>query len=246
MPSCLFSTPVVIPLHHPHSTFTPSSSLHPHSIIPTPPSLHHPHSTFTPSSHSTLTPSSSLHPHSIIHYTLTPSSTTPALCHIHSLYHIHSIHSTITPITSPNRIHSTTCTLPTPTLSLHPQHPSITPTPLHSTSPSHPHPLPISPYMYLQPERINVCTKSYDVRADVWSLGISLVELATGSSPYSKERFHTEFALLSHIVDAPPPLLDRTKFSPEFFDFVAQWCVCVCVCVCVYVCVCMCVNSNGL
>ena len=82
----------------------------------------------------------------------------------------------------------------------------------------------------LQPERINVCTKSYDVRADIWSLGISLVELATGSSPYSKERFNTEFALLSHIVDAPPPLLDKAKFSHEFYDFVAQWYICVHMC----------------
>ena len=77
----------------------------------------------------------------------------------------------------------------------------------------------------LQPERINVSTKSYDVRADIWSLGISLEELAIGTSPYSMESFHTEFALLSHIVDAPPPVdhLDKTKFSPEFIDFVSQW-----------------------
>lgn len=77
---------------------------------------------------------------------------------------------------------------------------------------------------YMAPERINVSTKSYDVRADIWSLGISLEELAIGTSPYSMESFHTEFALLSHIVDAPPPVdhLDKTKFSPEFIDFVSQ------------------------
>ena len=57
------------------------------------------------------------------------------------------------------------------------------------------------------------------------------MELVTGSSPYSLDRFHTEFALLSHIVDADPPLPDKEKFSTEFYSFVAQWCVCVCVCV---------------
>ena len=68
-----------------------------------------------------------------------------------------------------------------------------------------------------------MCTKSYDIRADIWSLGISLVELVTGSSPYSLDRFNTEFALLAHIVDAEPPLPDREKFSGEFYDFVAKW-----------------------
>ena len=66
-------------------------------------------------------------------------------------------------------------------------------------------------------------TKSYDVRADIWSLGISLVELVTGSSPYSLDRFNTEFALLSHIVDAEPPLPDKDKLSSEFYGFVAKW-----------------------
>ena len=68
-----------------------------------------------------------------------------------------------------------------------------------------------------------MCTNSYDIRADIWSLGISLVELATGSSPYSLDTFNTEFALLAHIVNEDPPLPERERFSPEFYDFVAQW-----------------------
>lgn len=63
----------------------------------------------------------------------------------------------------------------------------------------------------------------YDVRADVWSLGISLVELATGSSPYNSREFSCEFDLLTHIVQDPPPLLDQDEFSPNFYDFVSQW-----------------------
>ncbi|XP_019851593.1 PREDICTED: dual specificity mitogen-activated protein kinase kinase 7-like isoform X2 [Amphimedon queenslandica] len=80
---------------------------------------------------------------------------------------------------------------------------------------------------YMAPERINMShdSKGYDVRADVWSLGISLVEMATGSAPYKFNEFSSEFDLLTHIVQAPPPLLDEDKFSPNFYDFVAQ-CLC--------------------
>ena len=41
-----------------------------------------------------------------------------------------------------------------------------------------------------QPERIDPTGSpdKYDVRSDVWSLGISLVELATGKFPYSPWR----------------------------------------------------------
>ena len=44
--------------------------------------------------------------------------------------------------------------------------------------------------VYFQPERIDPTGSpdKYDVRSDVWSLGISLVELATGKFPYSPWR----------------------------------------------------------
>lgn len=77
----------------------------------------------------------------------------------------------------------------------------------------------------IQPERINLqpSEKGYDVRADIWSLGISLVELANGTSPYAEQKFSNEFQLLTHIVKAPPPLPDENKFSPLFYDFVSKW-----------------------
>ena len=77
----------------------------------------------------------------------------------------------------------------------------------------------------LQPERIKLedGKQGYDIRADIWSLGISLVELTIGASPYQGNNFRTEFEMLTHIVEAPSPLPDRGKFSPELYDFVAQW-----------------------
>ena len=77
----------------------------------------------------------------------------------------------------------------------------------------------------LQPERINLqpSEKGYDVRADIWSLGITLVELANGCSPYAEQKFSNEFQLLTYIVKAPPPLPDRNTVSPLFYDFVSKW-----------------------
>ncbi len=79
--------------------------------------------------------------------------------------------------------------------------------------------------LYPQPERIDqsIGKKGYDVRADVWSLGVSLVELATGSLPYDCSKFTTDFEFLTHIVGAPPPLPDKEGFSPLFFNFISQW-----------------------
>ncbi|TGZ59047.1 hypothetical protein CRM22_009296 [Opisthorchis felineus] len=56
---------------------------------------------------------------------------------------------------------------------------------------------------YMAPERLE--SSSYDVRADVWSLGISLLELATGSFPYKGTEI--EFAIMSKIISEPPPSL---------------------------------------
>ncbi|XP_060525167.1 dual specificity mitogen-activated protein kinase kinase 7-like [Cylas formicarius] len=75
---------------------------------------------------------------------------------------------------------------------------------------------------YMAPERIEPDPRNpdYDVRADVWSLGITLVELATGAFPYPGCK--TDFEVLTKVIGTDPPSLPKDKhFSPEFRDFVA-------------------------
>jgi serine/threonine protein kinase len=57
----------------------------------------------------------------------------------------------------------------------------------------------------------------YDIRADVWSLGITLVELASGKYPYGE--FNSEFAAMSAIINSEPPCLDGDQFSENFKSF---------------------------
>ncbi|XP_037889855.1 dual specificity mitogen-activated protein kinase kinase hemipterous-like isoform X2 [Glossina fuscipes] len=74
---------------------------------------------------------------------------------------------------------------------------------------------------YMAPERIDPKKPKYDIRADVWSLGITLVELATARSPY--EGCNTDFEVLAKVLASDPPRLpedDSFHFSSEFHDFV--------------------------
>ncbi|KAL0275774.1 UNVERIFIED_CONTAM: hypothetical protein PYX00_003529 [Menopon gallinae] len=75
---------------------------------------------------------------------------------------------------------------------------------------------------YLAPERIepqNPSKPDYDIRADVWSLGITLIELATGVFPYSKCK--SDFEVLAEVVQGEPPRLPQDQnFSPDFINFV--------------------------
>uniref|UniRef100_A0A6G1SKH9 mitogen-activated protein kinase kinase n=1 Tax=Aceria tosichella TaxID=561515 RepID=A0A6G1SKH9_9ACAR len=73
---------------------------------------------------------------------------------------------------------------------------------------------------YMAPERIDLSYTSYDIRADVWSLGVTLYELATGESPYAQ--FKTDFDILVNIVAKSPPSLPRDReFSEELIDFIS-------------------------
>eukprot|EP00124_Ichthyophonus_hoferi_P000015 Ihof_evm15s1 gene=Ihof_evmTU15s1 len=73
---------------------------------------------------------------------------------------------------------------------------------------------------YMAPERI--CNQQYDIRVDVWSLGLSIAELATARLPYCVDK-GSIFALVQQIVKGDPPQLHLEQgFSPDLVDFVAQ------------------------
>lgn len=79
---------------------------------------------------------------------------------------------------------------------------------------------------YMAPERIkgeslnNVGT--YTVSSDVWSLGLSIIELAVGAYPYPPETYSNVFAQLTAIVHGPPPELPEGKYSADAATFVAS------------------------
>ncbi|MGH0134505.1 UNVERIFIED_CONTAM: hypothetical protein FKN15_056930 [Acipenser sinensis] len=79
---------------------------------------------------------------------------------------------------------------------------------------------------YMAPERIDpsASRQGYDVRSDVWSLGITLYELATGRFPYPK--WNSVFDQLTQVVKGEPPQLSNSEerqFSPMFINFVNLW-----------------------
>lgn len=81
---------------------------------------------------------------------------------------------------------------------------------------------------YMAPERIDPQrAKGYDVRSDVWSLGITLMEVATGHFPYPK--WSSVFEQLYQVVQGDPPRLtsihNANTFTAEFVDFVNTWSV---------------------
>lgn len=75
---------------------------------------------------------------------------------------------------------------------------------------------------YMAPERINPEANQYgyDIRSDVWSLGITLYEVSMGVFPYPT--WGTPFEQLKQVVKDDPPRLPPGKFSKEFEDFISQ------------------------
>ncbi|KAH0788211.1 STE family protein kinase [Histomonas meleagridis] len=59
----------------------------------------------------------------------------------------------------------------------------------------------------------------YTEKADIWSLGISSIELATGVAPYSNL---PPLRITKQIINAPPPKLPSEGFTPEFQEFVRK------------------------
>uniref|UniRef100_A0A672GLN7 mitogen-activated protein kinase kinase n=1 Tax=Salarias fasciatus TaxID=181472 RepID=A0A672GLN7_SALFA len=75
---------------------------------------------------------------------------------------------------------------------------------------------------YMAPERINPETnqKGYSVKSDIWSLGITMVELAILRFPY--DSWGTPFQQLKQVVEEPSPQLPADQFSTHFLDFTSQ------------------------
>ncbi|XP_014205263.1 dual specificity mitogen-activated protein kinase kinase 6 isoform X2 [Copidosoma floridanum] len=75
---------------------------------------------------------------------------------------------------------------------------------------------------YMAPERIDPTgnPSQYDIRSDVWSLGISLLELATGKFPY--ESWRTPFEQLKQVVKDDAPKLPPNTFSAEFEELITN------------------------
>lgn len=77
----------------------------------------------------------------------------------------------------------------------------------------------------------------YSVQSDIWSLGLSLIEMAIGvypipppdpklidqilseNLPPPEPKIMSFFAQLEHISTAPAPRLEHKSLSPEFTDF---------------------------
>ncbi|KAF7728317.1 MAP kinase kinase (MEK) [Apophysomyces ossiformis] len=72
---------------------------------------------------------------------------------------------------------------------------------------------------YMSPERI--MGSPYSVKSDVWSLGITLMELALGRFPFPPDGSSLSiFDLLQHIVNEPVPTFPPGKYPRDLTDFV--------------------------
>ena len=76
--------------------------------------------------------------------------------------------------------------------------------------------------IYMSPERVSC--KHYDYKSDIWSLGLVMIELATGSFPYKSETGRlSEMEMYDFVNEYPSPTLPKEKgFSGLFIDFVDQ------------------------
>ncbi|KAJ3068426.1 MAP kinase kinase (MEK) [Podochytrium sp. JEL0797] len=72
---------------------------------------------------------------------------------------------------------------------------------------------------YLAPERID-SGQIYGVVSDIWSLGLTLIEIATAQFPYH-EAGVSLFDLITCITERPAPTLPAGRFGKDFEDLVA-------------------------
>ena len=68
----------------------------------------------------------------------------------------------------------------------------------------------------MSPERVR--KENYDFSSDIWSLGLVVLECATGMYPYPKQE--TCIDMIQTLVDMPPPAPSPEYFSPECCSFI--------------------------
>eukprot|EP01126_Amoeba_proteus_P010107 TRINITY_DN13922_c0_g2_i3.p1 TRINITY_DN13922_c0_g2~~TRINITY_DN13922_c0_g2_i3.p1 ORF type:complete len:130 (-),score=19.63 TRINITY_DN13922_c0_g2_i3:44-433(-) len=72
--------------------------------------------------------------------------------------------------------------------------------------------------LFMAPEII--LKKGYNDRADIWSLGITVIELAQGRPPNTDIK---SIEMLPQLVERPPPTFKKpSEFSPECNAFLAR------------------------
>ncbi|XP_039164670.1 mitogen-activated protein kinase kinase 2-like [Eucalyptus grandis] len=81
----------------------------------------------------------------------------------------------------------------------------------------------VGTYNYMSPERLT--GNNYCYKSDIWSLGLVLLECATGKFPYTppdqEEEWTNFYELMEAIVDGPPPSAASDQFSCEFCSFIS-------------------------
>ncbi|GJM99779.1 hypothetical protein PR202_ga16912 [Eleusine coracana subsp. coracana] len=76
--------------------------------------------------------------------------------------------------------------------------------------------LPTGTVTYMSPERIR--NENYSYAADIWSLGLTVLECATGKFPYDVNEGPAN--LMLQILDDPSPTPPEDAFSSEFCSFI--------------------------
>jgi mitogen-activated protein kinase kinase 1 len=77
----------------------------------------------------------------------------------------------------------------------------------------------VGTFKYMSPERMQ--SEPYNFKSDIWSLGIVLIECATGYYPY-KERGVGQIEMVQNILETAEPNVDPTLFSAEFREFLSH------------------------
>mmetsp|Transcript_2496 Transcript_2496/g.5941 ORF Transcript_2496/g.5941 Transcript_2496/m.5941 type:complete len:507 (+) Transcript_2496:61-1581(+) len=71
--------------------------------------------------------------------------------------------------------------------------------------------------LWMSPEVLN--SEPYDLKADIWSVGITAIEMGDGEPPY---RHETVMRAMFRICSEPAPTMkDPSEWSPEFGDFLS-------------------------